>query len=234
MVIKLSPRLLSVANMIKQGQSCADIGTDHAYLPVYLIAHDICPWVVAADKALGPFQSACRVVEQFYYHDRIKLRHGDGLAVLTPGEVDCVVIAGMGGQLICEILSDNPEVVRCTKRIVLQPQKNIEMVRSWLEQNNWRIINEDMVCDGKLFYTIIAAEQGTMQLTESERVFGPCLLSGRHIVLAKYLQERKDFLSEILTRLKQENSDARQRIAELESELILVDSVLYAPVKSEL
>ncbi len=107
--MKLSKRLATIAALVPPGGRLADIGTDHAYLPVYLVTEGIVPSAVAGEVNEGPFRAAGEALARVGLADRISLRFGDGLAVLAPGEADTAVIAGMGGQTIVDILAARPE-----------------------------------------------------------------------------------------------------------------------------
>ena len=106
----LSRRLKAVADFVPQDMICADIGSDHGYLPIYLVGERIIPHAIAADIGKGPLESAALNVRKYHLEDKIELRLGNGLEVLLPNEVSCVTICGMGGGLICEILNNSPQI----------------------------------------------------------------------------------------------------------------------------
>ena len=106
MQIKLDARLLAAAALVLPGKAAADIGTDHNYLPVYLVKNGICPYVIASDKAPQPYENACQLVELLSLTRQISVRLGDGLQVLEPGEAATVVMTGMGGRLMMDILAN--------------------------------------------------------------------------------------------------------------------------------
>jgi len=187
MQVKLNARLLSVAKLVLPGKAAADIGTDHSYLPVYLVINGICPAVIATDKARGPYDNACQLVDLLSLSRQIDMRFGEGLKVLQPGEAATITIAGMGGYVIRDILENSPGVVALAERLVLQPQKNAAMLRKYLQDCGWRIVAEDIAFDHGFYYEIIAAEPGSMELTEDQALFGPCLLSQPHPLLPQYL-----------------------------------------------
>src|SRR5690554_6508909 len=95
--MNLSPRLQIIANHVPKDSICGDIGTDHAYVPIYLIQNNICNGIIATDINRGPLEIAKEQIEAAGYKDQIETRLGNGLKPIKPGEVDCVVIAGMGG-----------------------------------------------------------------------------------------------------------------------------------------
>lgn len=186
--MKLSKRLATIAALVPPGSRLADIGTDHAYLPVYLVTEGVVPFAVAGEVHQGPFRVAGEALARVGLTDKISLRFGDGLAVLAPGEVDTVVIAGMGGPTIVDILTARPEVTAALTRLVLQPMQAAGVVRRWLAGNGWRLVAETLVEEDGRLYEIIAAEQGGAE--EYEPILydvGPLLWARRHPLLAEHL-----------------------------------------------
>ncbi|MBE6756316.1 MAG: SAM-dependent methyltransferase [Ruminococcaceae bacterium] len=158
-MIKLDTRLKMAAEEVRQGKKVADIGTDHAYLPAYLIENNICPSAIAADIGKGPLENAKKVVSTSpLLSEKIQLRLSNGLEKISPDEADDIVIAGMGGILISEILTKAPWVKNENKRLILQPMSHAEDVRKYLCENGFEIIKEKASTDGKHNYIIIVAE----------------------------------------------------------------------------
>lgn len=164
--LKLGSRLAALAAFVPQGTRVADIGTDHAYVPIELVQKSIAISAIAADVHIGPYQAAKDNIEALGLSNKISVRFGDGLSVLSPGEVDTVVIAGMGGGTIIEILNSNPKITRALSRLILQPMIATGLVRRWLNTNEWKIVDEALIQeDGKL-YEIVVAEHGVTLTTE--------------------------------------------------------------------
>jgi tRNA (adenine22-N1)-methyltransferase len=161
-LMHLDERLQALANFVPEGCRAADIGTDHGYLAAALIQQGKAAFVVAGDKNRGPYEAAIRTVkEQALMENQIAVRLGDGLAVLQPGEVDTVCIAGMGGVLIASILEAQPEVTAALGTLVLQPMNGAAELREWLYDNAWHISDENLViADGRI-YEVIKAEKGS-------------------------------------------------------------------------
>lgn len=164
--MKLSGRLAALAAFVSRGARLADIGTDHAYLPIELVQKNIAISAVAGDVHSGPYQAAKDNIESLGLNNKISVRFGDGLSVLSPGEVDTVVIAGMGGSTIIEILNSNPEITSSLSRLILQPMVATGAVRRWLSTNKWRIIDEALVQDDGRLYEIVVAEPGVSFIAE--------------------------------------------------------------------
>ena len=132
--MELSRRLQAVAAMVTAGYTLADIGTDHAYIPIYLVEHQIVPRAVAMDINEGPLDRARAHVEKHGLTGQIALRLSDGMKELRPGEAQSAVIAGMGGALMIRILQDSKETVESLRECILQPQSEIAKVRAFLLQ----------------------------------------------------------------------------------------------------
>ena len=164
--MRIDDRLAAVAVLVPRGARVADVGTDHAYLAIALMAERGAAHVIATDKNEGPCAAARRTLSTAGLSGCVPVRCGDGLAPLSPGEVDTVCIAGMGGGLIASILAAGPEVLKQTSRLVLQPMNDAPTLRRWLYENGWHIVEEQLAtADGRL-YEIIAAEPGTEKTPE--------------------------------------------------------------------
>lgn len=215
-MIILTERLQAVAGMVIPGKVCADIGTDHAYLPVYLIENRIIPSVIATDRSKRSLAAARHTVSAYGLEGKIEIRAGDGLSVISPGEAGTVCLAGMGGSLMLAILKKSRTVLDKTQRLVVQPQRDINKVRRHLADSGWRIIEEKIVKDGGIWYQIMAFEKGQMDLSEAEAQYGPSLLRRGDPLLREFLEEKYQANSVLIKKLAQ-NSGARleQRIKQL-------------------
>ena len=154
---RLDKRLACVAAMVRPGSRLADIGTDHAYLPVWLVERGICPSAIASDIGQGPLDSARRTVETAGLSSQIPCRLGDGLSTVQPGEVEDIAIAGMGGETIAAILESAPWVKDEHIRLILQPMTRAEDLRRWLLGNGFAIRQERLVRDKHHLYPVMAA-----------------------------------------------------------------------------
>lgn len=164
----LDCRLSLVASMVRPGKRMADIGTDHAYLPVWLVREGISLEAVATDIRRGPLASAARNVADAGLTDRISLRLCSGLSDVEPGEADDIVIAGMGGELIASILEQAPWVRNSEKQLVLQPMTADIPLRRWLLSNGFLILEERAVCTEKHVYLVILARYDGVERTAEE------------------------------------------------------------------
>lgn len=152
MNVKLSPRLSAVASLVKGGGILADIGTDHAYLPIFLVEAGVIPAAVAADIGKLPLQNAEKSVEVYGMSDKISLRLSDGLRGFTENDAEEFVFAGMGGTLIAEKLSETPWVKNSRFHFVFQPQSRAEDLREFLYSEGFEIGREIATHEGNRFY----------------------------------------------------------------------------------
>ncbi len=156
-MMTLDKRLSMVASLVRQGSRVADIGTDHAYLPVHLVQTGVAVSGIAADIGQGPLEAARHTVMAAGLQDKISLRLGDGLAPIDPDEVEDIVIAGMGGETMAAILDAAPWVKHAQYQLVLQPMTRAEDLRRWLLRHGFTVITERLVQDGRHFYPVLAA-----------------------------------------------------------------------------
>ena len=187
--MNLGPRLLSVAKFVPQGSVVADIGTDHAYLPIALVENKIVDKAFACDVHEGPYKVAQKTILAAGLSSQIGVRFGDGITVLSPGEVDVLTIAGMGGALMIDILSKCPPVTVDLKGLVLQPMNGAALLRSWLYQNGWNINEEDLVLDEGRLYEVMYVVHGPTAMPEDILLeIGPKLWQNRHVLLRQHVE----------------------------------------------
>ncbi len=237
--MELTKRMKAIADLVSKGYKMADIGTDHAYIPIYLIESDKSPQAIAMDINEGPLMRAKEHVAESGVIHRIQLRLSDGLEKLAPGEVESVVIAGMGGALVIKILKKDWNVTINLKECILQPQSEIAKVRAFLLQEGFLFVEEDIILEDGKFYPMMKVIPpqyrdktekcfvNAMEWTETEIKYGRKLLELRHPILKKYLDKEKKMKTDIFFGLKEQNSKrARKRIAELEQEISSIEKGL--------
>lgn len=214
MSIKLSPRLQAISEMIPRCDTLADIGTDHAYLPIYCIQHNICKQAIAGDVAILPCEQGEKNVHAYGLDNRVVVRCGSGLHVLAKKEVECIVISGMGGGTMVEILRDSPEVLEYIDSLILQPQNDFAQVRSWLADNGWFIDDERLVKDNEIIYQIIRARHGSMKTLDIfEATYGPILFAKEDSLLLELLVRDLDHYKSIAEQLVTATTEqARERL----------------------
>ena len=229
--MELSKRLQAVADLVTAGYIFADIGTDHAYIPICLAGTGRIPEAVAMDVNQGPLFRAEENIRMHGLEDRIKTRISDGFASLEKGEADAAVIAGMGGPLMIRILREGAEVVSTLKECVLQPQSEIEKVRAFLLEEGFFFLDEDMVEEDGKYYPMMkvkppsdagkaAEERSGTAWTRTELCYGKLLLMRKNPILREFLQREICIRRRILKELNNNKSPkAVQRRQELEEEL---------------
>ncbi len=167
----LSPRLLEIAAQVEEGASVIDVGSDHAYMPIYLAREKKAKRALATDVHDGPIQRSRENIEKFGLSEKVQAQKADGLLGVSLEGYDTIVIAGMGGLLIWEILS-GAETLN-GKRLVLQPMTAIPELRAALVQNGFRIEKETIAAEGEKLYVILVASVGEdIPYTEAELLVG--------------------------------------------------------------
>lgn len=158
--IELSKRLKLITSFVEDGAVVADVGTDHGYVPIWLVEEGVAAGGIAMDVNPGPLERAQCHIAARGLTDRIRTRLGDGLSALSPKEADTVIIAGMGGPLMVRILSEGLETARRMKRLILSPQSEIWSVREFLERQGFAVEDEAMTEEDGKYYTVICARFG--------------------------------------------------------------------------
>ena len=158
--MKLNDRLSKIAGQIREGETMADIGTDHGFLPIWLSVTGKCPHVILTDISRPSLAKALNDCELYDSGAEYDLRAGDGLTVLAPGEVDCIVIAGMGGMLIADILEKDLSLTKSFRRFILQPRNGIGKLRARLAGMGMTIVKEQIAEEGKFLCVILTVEPG--------------------------------------------------------------------------
>ena len=201
--IHLSPRLEAVAKHVPQGAIIADIGSDHAYLPAHLLLTNHVQHAIAGEVAQGPFENVQHEINKRHLNGKLEARLANGLAAIdTADKVNTVVIAGMGGILIQDILSAGQSKKHQYNTLILQPNTDENVVRSWLNNNHYLIIAEDIVQEGSHFYEVIVATPGDSKLSDREIDFGPYLLQAKSPIFVAKWQKECDRIQLILEHLK--------------------------------
>ncbi|MBM7315375.1 tRNA (adenine-N(1))-methyltransferase [Streptococcus suis] len=215
METKLSRRLEAVASYVPQGARLADVGSDHAYLPLFLVEQGRIDFAVAGEVVQGPYQSALQNVEQAGQSDKISVRLANGLAAVElDDQVSTVTIAGMGGRLIAEILEAGKDKLGSVERLVLQPNNREDDVRHWLVENDFQLIAEEILEENDKIYEILVAEKGNVGLTADQLRFGPYLLEEQSATFQKKWLKELDKLTYALEQVPLERQADRSAISQ--------------------
>ncbi|MEJ6348491.1 class I SAM-dependent methyltransferase [Holzapfeliella sp. He02] len=221
-----SKRLEAIANLVNHNQKLADIGTDHAYLPIDLVEKGVISSAIAADIAEGPLNNAVENIQQHQLADKISTRLGNGLVPFSKAdEVEQVVIAGMGGKLIVDILEEASQRQLYFETLILEPNIGEEEVRQWLMTHHYQITEETIVKEGRHIYEIIKAVQVNQKVTysEAELLFGPVLVQEKPELFIQKWQHKLDTLTTILRQLKQHADNNQEKIEEFENTVRLIE-----------
>ena len=157
----LSERLLAIAQWIRPGSRVADIGTDHGYLPIWLLQHGRATFIAACDMREGPLEHARRSAEQYGLQEKLSFRLGSGLSCVVPEEIDTIVIAGMGGETILSILEAAPWTNNARYTLLLQPMTKAEVLRPWLSEHGYSFLRERLVLEHRTYFPIMALRGGS-------------------------------------------------------------------------
>ena len=217
-MIKLTPRLKTIADEIEKGETMADIGTDHGFLPLYLWEMGVCPHVIMADISKGSLSKAEENCRSLHPDTAFDLRLGSGIEVLDTGEVEAVVIAGMGGILMTGILGADIEKSWSFKKLVLQPRNRIGQLRWWLYNNGFCISNEKLVREGKYICEVLTvvpreiAVTGDLGPDDIEYEFPHKLIDFKNELTEEYLNKKLDLEKMILKSMSQGRQEEPARL----------------------
>ncbi len=221
----LTERLLKVKNLVEKTNTVLDVGTDHGYVPISLITEKRAKKVIAADINEGPLKNAEKNIRMAGLSDYIELRLGSGLVPVEKGEADTVIVAGMGGILIADILKESYEKAIAVKKLILQPMYSQEILRKYLIENGFEIIKEYLVRENEKIYNIIEAIPGTEKRSYSKECFlkfGHPEIIDRDDTYYSYIDRRKKHtikLYESLKKAKQPKTDEISSVKQLLDDL---------------
>ena len=177
MYVQLSQRLKDVATFVPKDAKLLDVGSDHAYLPIYLLEKGLIHSAIAGEVVKGPYESALTNVSASGFKDKIDVRLANGLAAFEPSDaVTTITICGMGGRLIADILDSGKDKLKGVERLILQPNNRADDLRIWLMENGFVIVAEAIMTENGKYYEIMVAEAGQMTLSDKEVRFGPYLM----------------------------------------------------------
>ncbi|MEF2902093.1 MAG: class I SAM-dependent methyltransferase [Terrisporobacter sp.] len=209
--MKLTNRLLKIASLVNENKRLADIGTDHGYIPVYLLNEGKINFAILADINKGPLENARSEVKRNKLEDKVDLRLGSGIEVLKKGEVDEVIIAGMGGILIGELLEANKEVAHSVEKLILQPMQAQEELRRYLLNNGYEILNECLEKEDFRLYEIIEARYTGKNTTIDDEInyeVSQKLIENKDELLAEFIDNKIKKYNNIIEKLGDKNSEA--------------------------
>ncbi|MDF7668296.1 class I SAM-dependent methyltransferase [Lactobacillus sp. ESL0703] len=222
-------RLNTLAQMVDQGARVADIGTDHAYLPIALVQSGKIDYAIASDIAQGPLDNARDDIVQAGLEKQIDVRLGAGLVTIThEDKIDTVVIAGMGGKLMVEILTAAWQNDFQFKTLVLEPNVGEPGVRKWLVDHNYQVVAEDLIEEAGHTYELIKAIQvkTPVKLSKAEIFFGPLILQTKNPVFYQKWQGQLAYHQKLLVNLNKAKNKDTEHIKQIEQEITMIEEEL--------
>jgi len=233
-MIRISDRLRIVAHMCDKGAVVADIGTDHGYLPIYLVQEGIAPSAIAMDLRKGPLEKAKKHICDNCLEDRIQTRLSDGLEKLSKNEADIITICGMGGRLIADIVTKGKDVITQNTILVVSPQSEVGEFRHFLVSQGFEIEDEQMLKEDGKYYFIIkcrkSEESVCSEFSETQYQYGWKLLDSKDKTLYEYLIKEKETNEGISNSLKKDESNptVKLRLQQLsQKNNIIMDALSY-------
>lgn len=222
-------RLNTLAEMVDSNSRVADIGTDHAYLPIELVKQHKVNYAIASDIGAGPLQNAKSDIKEAGLEEKIETRLGSGLnTVKKEDHIDTVVIAGMGGKLITEILNTAWLKAFCFPTLILEPNIGEEEVRSWLMIHGYQIIEEKLIYEAGHSYELIKAKYhgAVLPLTPEQLMFGPLILQNKNTVFYKKWQSQLAYYQKLLQNLNKAKNKDIERINRIKDKISMIKEAL--------
>lgn len=222
-------RLRTLAQMVDQEARVADIGTDHAYLPIQLVKEGKVDYAIASDVAAGPLQNAEKDIVAAGLKDKIETRLGSGLETVSAQDrIDTVVIAGMGGKLMTNILDEAWSENFHFATLILEPNVGEPGVREWLSTHKYQIIDEKIISEAGHIYELIKAQkvESTIRLTDRQIFFGPEILKEKNQVFYQKWQDQLAYHQRLLSNLNKAQEKDRAHIRQIEDEIKMIEGEL--------
>lgn len=225
----LSKRLQTVSDHVEPGSRLADIGSDHAYLPIHLAKNHTIEYGVVGEIAKGPLSNAISEIKKDRLLDVLHPRLADGLAAIEPGDnVNAITIAGMGGNLITHILEAGKEKLSGQEKLILQPNVGEPVVRHWLMTNGYRIFAEQILEEDGHIYEIITVKKAPQPVhyTDLELKFGPFLMKEKSPVFVEKWQEEIELLKRVIENMHQAVHEDTTKIQSIQKEIDTINEVI--------
>ena len=211
----LTPRLRMIADLVPKCQSLCDIGTDHAYVAIYLAKKGIAEKIIAADIKKGPLAQADKNIALFEAGNIIETRLSNGFEKIADGEVECAIIAGMGGETIAEILENE----KGCKYFVLQMQTAHKHLREYLSSHGYIICDEAVCREERKMYTAMLVMRGESEaFSDVEKEIGPVLIKKKEPLFFDYLRYRLYEIDTVLGNMKDNASEKKNYFLHLKKE----------------
>lgn len=201
--MKISTRIKTIAKHVPEGAIVADIGTDHGYLLYYLLEQGKITKGIGCDVNKNPLSFAKKNLADYINDNKACLSLGDGLKAVAGHDFDCIVIAGMGGLLIKDIIQADTGLARMAGCLVLSPNLAADKLRLYLADNGWKIVDEDLVLEDGKYYPVIIAERGASEkISECDAFFGPILIKTKHPLLMDFFKKEEEKVTDVMEKIK--------------------------------
>lgn len=227
--MELSERLNFIIKNIENTSVLADIGTDHGYIPLHAIRNGICSKAIAIDINKDPLDKARLNAILEGMGDELEFRLGDGLKALEKDEVEVTVIAGMGGNLIRDILEAQIEKVNSMKYLILQPAQNPEVLREYLYTNNYEILHEDLCLDENIYYELFKVRRKEGEATNLDSIYyevSPKLLMQKHPLMKEYLISKVKNYEKINSFITESTINANERRKSIQEKIEVITNMI--------
>ena len=220
--MELSLRLNKIVELFDKCDKAIDVGTDHGYIPIYLIKNNLCSFVIASDINKGPLDKAKQNILYEGVKDRVECRKGSGLSVIKVNEVNCAIIAGMGGNLIRDIILNDKKIFDKLEYSILQPVQNPEVLRRFLYEQGYAIIDEELCYEEDKYYEIIKVRYSNLKIGDLKKIdyeVSPLLYEKRHPLIKNFIEYKIDKYMDILSYIKESSENANMRKSEIENKI---------------
>lgn len=214
-------RLKTMANMVDKCCCCADIGTDHGYIPIYLIKKGICDKAIASDINKGPCNKAKKNIKKEELEDKIECRIGGGLTTIKVGEANVAVIAGMGGNLIRDIIEESIEVFKNLDYVIVQPVQNPEVLREYIYSKGYTIIEEELCFEEEKYYEIMKIAYDN-KIEKVDSIFYEVsyyLVKNNHPLIKEFTLNKINKYNKVLDYIKEDTEGAKIKKDEINKKI---------------
>lgn len=220
--MEISDRLKCIASMVEKCDSIADIGTDHAYLPIYLIKKQICRSAIASDINKGPVEKAQFNIAFENVKNSIECRLGPGFTTIKPKEVNVAIIAGMGGNLIRDIIEEDLQVFKSLDYLVLQPMQNPDILRKYIYESGFTVLDEDLCKEEYKYYEVLKIRYNNKPRVLSQEYYevSKSLLEKKHPLIREYICIKIKKYDKICNNINDQGAGAQKRKNNLEKKVI--------------
>lgn len=215
--MNISTRLKAIASLVDECDKIADIGTDHGYLPIFLMKNHVCEKAIASDINKGPVERAKENIIKEGLENNISCRLGPGMNTIKPHEVDCAIIAGMGGNLIRDIIEQDKEVFKSLKYLILQPVQNPDVLRKYIYDSGYEILEEELCVDENKYYEIIKVKYDEKPHKPDPIYYevSSKLIEKKHPLIKEYIDFKIHKYNNVLSYISEDTALAEERKIQL-------------------